>query len=156
MTEIRVNMGKVSFFPCLFVIIMTLLSSCGEIDKRLKVTNGTNNSLYYKLSPDSSYSAFLNEIERIQYGFKNDSAPVKTYFYMIKPKNDTITEILHGNWEKYMSANHIESLWIFILNDSLSNNRINSLSDLKNTILFRKSYDIGYLKKNNWIITITE
>jgi hypothetical protein len=120
------------------------------------VTNGTNNSLYYKLSPDSSYTTFLNEIERIQYGFKNDSAPVKTYFYRIKPKNDTITEILHGNWEKYMSANHIESLWIFILNDSLSNNRINSLSDLKNTILIRKSYDIGYLKKNNWIIVISE
>jgi len=154
MTEIKFNIDKVFFFLLLFVIMITL-SSCGKIDSRLKVTNGTNNAIYYELKFDSSYRIFFNEIQKIQYGFKNDTAPIKIFFKRLEPKNDTRTEIFHSNLENFLAANN-ESVWIFVLNDSLSNNQVHSLHDLKNSVLSRKSYSIEYLRKNNWIITISE
>ena len=154
MNKIRISIGIILFIPLLVIILK--MSGCGRIDNRFNVTNATNKTLYYHLSFDSSGTDFFNEIQKIQNGSNNDTAPIKTYFTQLEPKIDTITEILHGKWETYMSTNHIESLWIFILNDSLSNHRINSLSELKNTIQSRKSYDIGYLKKNKWLIVIKE
>ena len=61
-----------------------------------------------------------------------------------------------GTWDKYFDAKKEDVIWFFIVPDSLSRNRIDNISDLRQAITKRIPYNFDYIKKHNWIINLKE
>jgi hypothetical protein len=139
-----------------FVIFIMVFCSCEKIDNRLKVVNNSNRVLYYRWSSDSTFTNLFKEIDESRNAFKLDSIQVLRIFQKIEPRKDTITEIIFGTWENYLNKSQIKFIYLFIIEDSLSQKCIQSQSDLQKLVKKRKFYTIDYLIKNKWLIEIEE
>jgi len=144
------------FKTLLFCACFMLFYSCDKIDTRLKVVNNTDKVLFYKWSSDSSFLNLYKNIEESRVTFKLDSVQVLRVFQKIDPRNDTITEMIFGSWENYIKESQIKYISMFLVQDSFSKKCIRSPLDVLNLVKKRKIYNVDDLRKNNWLIIITE
>lgn len=135
-----------------FIILLTFsILSCDQVDDRLKISNKSSRTIFYKISKDTTINISMCHIN-----YNHDTIWTKNLVNFIEPESAQNESILGiGNaWKKFIEKSFPDStLHLFIIDKEMlmnlnANERINS-----NDVLYRYDLHVKELEKMNWEIT---
>ncbi len=126
-------------------------------DKRLKITNMSNENIYFYYSCDT----VLNELHIFRNGTYSNKREGSYYvlsdlYVKSKSSVNVFSDYIgHDGWPIYLSRCKSKTLNIFIFSESMVNKYSDDSLRVNKLYIKRMSFTIKELEKNNWVVYVT-